>query len=174
MVDFNKLKKNKAKTRPIEPIEIFRRAPKPPGINDLYGSQAEILQGWFGRRSDRDVVLKLHTGGGKTLVGLLIAQSTLNETGDPVLYLTPTNQLVQQTLEKAKELGINVVEYQKGAPLNDAFVNGQAIMVGNYNILFNGKSKFGIRGSGQPQRIGAIVLDDAHAAVRRGARCFYA
>lgn len=164
MVDFNKLKKNNAKARPIEPIEIFRRAPKPPGINDLYGSQAEILHGWFGRRGHRDVVLKLHTGGGKTLVGLLIAQSTLNETGDPVLYLTPTNQLVQQTLEKAKELGINVVEYQKGAPLNDAFVNGQAVMVGNYNILFNGKSKFGVRGNGQPQRVGAIVLDDAHAA----------
>ncbi|MFY4777439.1 DEAD/DEAH box helicase [Metabacillus sp. RGM 3146] len=46
------------------------------------------------------VVLKLHTGGGKTLVCLLMAQSTQN-TGEPVLNLAPTKQLVQQKLEKA-------------------------------------------------------------------------
>jgi replicative superfamily II helicase len=31
-------------------------------------------------------VLKLHTGGGKTLVGLLIGQSTLTEKKEPVLH----------------------------------------------------------------------------------------
>ena len=35
------------------------------------------------------------------------------------------------------------------------------------NILVNGKTRFGIRGSGnrQPVRVGAIVVDDAHAAL---------
>jgi len=164
MVDFGKLRTTKKKTKAIDPIEIFRRLPKPPGINDLYTSQAEVLKSWFERRSDRDIVLKLHTGGGKTMVGLLMAQSTLNETGEPVLYLAPTIQLVNQTLEKARALGIPAVSYEKGHGLDDDFVNGNAIMVATYNALFNGKSKFRLRGSGHPQVVSAVILDDAHVA----------
>lgn len=163
MVDFGKLRTKKKKVKQIDPIEIFRRLPKPPGINDLYTSQAEVLQAWFQKRSDKDVVLKLHTGGGKTLVGLLIAQSKLNETAEPVLYLTPTRQLVKQTVEKAKEHGISVVAYEKGG-LNDDFINGKAVMVATYKALFHGKSKFGIRGASQLQTVSAIIIDDAHAA----------
>ncbi|WP_082551903.1 DEAD/DEAH box helicase family protein [Massilia sp. Root351] len=164
MVDFNKLRTRTAKAKAIDPVEIFRRQPKPIGINDLYTSQAEVLQAWFDRRTDRDVVLKLHTGGGKTLVGLLMAQSTLNETGEPVLYLAPTTQLVQQTIEKANALGIAVVPYETGKPLNDDFVNSKAIMIATYSALFNGRSKFGVRGTGRPQTVAAVILDDAHAA----------
>jgi replicative superfamily II helicase len=79
MVDFKKLRESKSKPKPIYPRDIFNSLPKPPGINDLYASQAEVLDGWFGRRADRDVVIKLHTGGGKTLVALLMAQSVMNE-----------------------------------------------------------------------------------------------
>lgn len=164
MVDFSKLRKKSTKPKSIIPSEIFRRLPKPDGINDLYASQEEILQSWYDRRNESDIVLKLHTGGGKTLVGLLIAQSTLNETGGPVLYLTPTNQLATQTLDKAAAHGIPAVPYERGQPLNDEFTNGNAIMVGNYNVLFNGKSKFGVRGGVQPQKVAAIILDDAHTA----------
>jgi len=165
MVDFAKLKTQSKKPAPVEPLEIFRRLPKPPGINDLYTSQAEVLENWMKRRTSRDVVVKLHTGGGKTLVGLLMAQSTLNETKEPVLYLAPTRQLVNQTLEKAKALGIPAVPYQSGVPLHDDFVNGKAIMVGTYKALFNGRTKFGLRGAaGTPVKVGAILLDDAHAA----------
>lgn len=49
MVDFDKLRTKKKKAKAIEPSEIFRRLPKPPGINDLYTSQAEVLQTWFER-----------------------------------------------------------------------------------------------------------------------------
>ena len=105
VVDFENLRITRKKPKPIDPLEIFRRLPKPPGINDLYTSQAEVLQAWFDRRKmQRDTVIKLHTGGGKTLVGLLIAQSTLNETGEPVLYLVPTKQLVSQTIEKSQDI----------------------------------------------------------------------
>ena len=164
MVDFGKLRTQTKKSKPVEPADIFRRLPKPPGINDLYTSQAEVLQSWFDRRDDQDVVLKLHTGGGKTMVGLLIAQSTMNELGGSVLYLTPTVQLAKQTLDKAKALGIPAVAYGKGQDLNDDFVNGKAIMVGTYNALFNGKSKFRVRGNGTPQDVDEIILDDAHVA----------
>ncbi|MCK9223104.1 MAG: DEAD/DEAH box helicase [Limnochordia bacterium] len=164
MVDFKKLRARTTKSRAVDPIEIFRRLPKPPGIHDLYTSQAEVLHAWFNRRSERDTVLKLHTGGGKTLVGLLIAQSTLNETNEPVLYLTPTVQLVNQTIEKAHAVGISAVSYEPGQALSDEFVNGNAIMVATYKALFNGKSKFGLRGASRCQNVSAIILDDAHAA----------
>lgn len=163
MVDFEKLRTKKKKERVIEPTEILRPLPKPPGFNDLYTSQTEVLHTWFERRKERDVVLKLHTGGGKTLVGLLIAQSSLNESGEPVLYLAPTVQLVNQTLEKAKAHGIPAVTYERGKPLNDDFLNGNAIMVATYKALFNGRSKFGLRG-GQAQRVSAIICDDSHVA----------
>ncbi len=167
MVDFAKLKTQKKKSTPTNPLEIFRRLPKPPGINDLYTSQAEVLEAWHKRRSEADTVLKLHTGGGKTLVGLLVALSINNETGEPVLYLAPTTQLVKQTLEKAKALGIAAVPYETDprVPLNDDFINGKAIMVGTYKALFNGSSKFGVRGSARtPTKVAAVVLDDAHVA----------
>lgn len=165
VVDFGKLRTQSKKPAPIEPLEIFRRLPKPPGINDLYTSQAEVLDDWFERRTERDVVVKLHTGGGKTLVGLLMAQSTLNETKEPVLYLAPTRQLVNQTLGKARELGVAAVPYTPGQSLDDSFINGKAIMVATYNALFNGLSKFGVRGGSKvPAGVGAVILDDAHVA----------
>lgn len=164
MVDFNKLRLQSQRPAPIDPLEIFRRMPKPQGINDLYTSQAEVLEAWFERKDECDTVVKLHTGGGKTLVGLLIAQSTLNDLKEPVLYLAPTTQLVKQTLEKAKSLGILAVPYTRGQPLHDDFVNGKAVMIASYKALFNGHSKFGVRGQKMPIRVGAVILDDAHVA----------
>ena len=165
MVDFGKLRTKARKAVPIEPGEIFRRLPKPEGFNDIYTSQEQVLESWFERRSDTDVVIKLHTGGGKTLVGLLMAQSTLNETKEPVLYLAPTRQLVKQTLEKAKAHGIAAVPYETGKPLADDFINGKAVMVATYKALFNGQSKFGVRGGAKsPVKVGAVILDDAHVA----------
>jgi replicative superfamily II helicase len=126
--------------------------PKPPGINDLYSSQAEVLEAWHARKTEKDLVIKLHTGGGKTLVGLLIAQAILNETREPVIYLSPTVQLVQQVLAKAGEYSLPAVGYEKGKDLQDEFYAGKAVLVCTYQALFHGKSKFGVRG------------DDAHVA----------
>ena len=165
MVDLNTLRATRAKPLPIDPHEILRRLPKPAGFNDLYSSQAEVLKQWFENRNAKDTVVKLHTGGGKTLVGLLMAQSTLNELKQPVLYLAPTTQLVEQTLERAAQFGIPAVRYETGAgPLNDDFSNAKAIMVGTYKALFHGRSKFGLEGSANPVMVGAIVLDDAHSS----------
>ena len=166
MVDFKKLREAKAKPKPVNPRDIFNALPKPPGINDLYASQAEVLDAWFARRTDRDIVVKLHTGGGKTLVALLMAQSVMNETGEPVLYLAPTNQLVEQVLAKSEEYGISAVPYTKGQPLPAEFHDGKTVLVGSYETLFNGRSKFGVRGSAQAVvKVGAIILDDAHVAL---------
>ena len=166
MVDFRKLREAKAKPKPLHPRDVFNALPKPPGINDLYASQAEVLDGWFGRRAEKDLVVKLHTGGGKTLVGLLIAQSVMNETSEPVIYLAPTKQLVSQVLAKSQHYGIAALAYVRGQPLPTEFYEGKAVLVGAYETLFNGRSKFGVRASGQETvKAGAIILDDAHVAL---------
>ncbi|MCA3644375.1 MAG: DEAD/DEAH box helicase, partial [Methylobacterium sp.] len=121
---------------------------------------------WFARRTETDVVVKLHTGGGKTMVALLMAQSVMNETGEPVLYLAPTNQLVSQVIAKSLEYGITAKRYTKGQPLPSEFHDGKSVLVGSYETLFTGRSKFGVRGDGrQSVSVGAIILDDAHVAL---------
>jgi replicative superfamily II helicase len=165
MVDFKKLRAKKAGSAVTDPYDIFRRLPKPKGFNDIYTSQREVLEEWYTRREDKDLVVKLHTGGGKTLVGLLIGQSTLNEKREPVIYLSPTNQLVEQTLAKAREYGISAVAYESGSDFPDEFLSGQSLLVTSYHALFNGRSRFGTKsGTREVQHAAAIILDDAHAA----------
>ena len=164
MVDFKKLRVTAKGNAPIDPLQVFQRLPKPESINDLWDGQSKALSAWHGRRKENDLVIKLNTGGGKTLVGLLIAQSLLNELGEPVLYLCPTNQLVDQTAEKAAEVGLPAQKYQ-GDPTPD-FLNGKSILIAPYHALFNGISKFGVIGSGkEPIKVGGIICDDAHAAL---------
>ena len=166
MIDFKQLREHKAKSNPIHPRKIFNALPKPLGINDLYASQAEVLDTWFSRREDKDIVVKLHTGGGKTLVAMLIAQSVMNELNEPVLYLAPTNQLVKQVLTQSHEYGVSALPYTRGEPLSNKFLNGESVLVGAYQTLFNGHSKFGVSGSiRQVVKVGAIILDDAHVAL---------
>src|ERR1700733_51808 len=111
MVDFTKLRNERKQTAPTEPAASFQRLPKPPHINDLWDGQSKALAAWNERRRETDLVIKLNTGGGKTLVGLLIAQLLLNDLREPVVYLCPNNQLVEQTLAKANEVGLSAVRY---------------------------------------------------------------
>ncbi len=148
MVDFKQLRKEKRQTAPTDPIAIFQRLPKPPHINDLWDGQSKALAAWKERRTENDLVIKLNTGGGKTLIGLLIAQSLLNELGEPVLYLCPNNQLLEQTVEKAEEVDLPVVAYH-GPELDADFLNAKRILLANYHALFNGLSRFGVLRSGR-------------------------
>jgi superfamily II DNA or RNA helicase len=110
MVDFSKLRKERGvPLKPIDPFELFRRLPRSNrelNINDLWQSQAEVLKEWNSKRDNKDIIIKLNTGGGKTLVGLIIAQSIINQTKGSVLYLCPTTQLTKQTLGLANDYGI--------------------------------------------------------------------
>jgi replicative superfamily II helicase len=163
LVDLKKLRQAKAQTIITDPIEIFRRLPKPEGINDLYTSQAEVLGSWAKRRDRRESVIKLHTGGGKTLVGLLIAKAIMNATKQPVAYICSNAQLVEQTLTKAAEYSIPAVSYIKKGDLPSSFLAAESVLICVYHALFNGHSKFGTRGE-QTQELGAVIVDDAHAA----------
>ena len=76
-------------------------------------------------------------------------------------------------LDKSREYGIPAVAYTKGQPLPSEFEDGKAVLVGAYETLFSGRSRFGVRGSGRPVvKVGAIVLDDAHVALSNVRRSF--
>ena len=106
-IDFGALKQPRTADKLIDPRDIFNALPaKKPGMNFLRGPQDQVLEKWFARRSQRDVVVKLNTGGGKTVVGLLIAKNSLAEGNGPVAYLVPDKYLVDQVIAEANKLGI--------------------------------------------------------------------
>lgn len=111
MVDFRKLREERKPANPIDPVDIFRALPKPGRVRDLYTTQHDVLTEWFKRSQEgrKDIVIKLPTGGGKTLVNLLIAQSMLNERKELVLYLVPNHQLLQQVVKEAGDFSIPAV-----------------------------------------------------------------
>jgi hypothetical protein len=61
----------------------------------------------------------------KTLVGLLLLQSSLNEGIRPAIYIAPDKQLVDQVLAEAKALGIDAVD----DPRDTAVQSGEKIAV---------------------------------------------
>ena len=164
MVDFKKLSASHVRQLVIEPREIFNRLPKPPSIDDLHSSQAAALDEWYENREKKDIVIKLNTGGGKTLVGLLIALSSMRELGRGALYLVDSKQLVGQVCEQAKMLGIPVSEYGGRASITSDFRNGKTILVAHYQALFNGHSTFGLNSSSEPEEVSAVIIDDAHSS----------
>jgi len=164
MVDYAELRRHRSAQAPVDPIEVFRRLPKSEKIKDLFDIQRKALLEWFERRNDKDIVIKLNTGGGKTLVGLLISQSIMNEHHGGVLYLCPNWQLVRQIVEKAQEVGIRAHPYDRRVDAPE-FLNGQSVLVAPYQALFNGLSKFGLEGQPGVTTVQGIILDDAHASL---------
>lgn len=159
-LDFSKIAAPSTADTVVNPREIFAILPgKQPKYGYLRDVQAEVLDQWFVRRATADLRLKMNTGGGKTVVGLLILKSCLNENKSPAVYIAPTPYLATQVVQEAKALGLAVDE----DPRSVAVARGKAILVTSVYVLLNGKSKFGI---GEVQiPIGSLVLDDAHACL---------
>ncbi|MHA6795911.1 DEAD/DEAH box helicase [Pseudonocardia bannensis] len=162
-MDFGKLLDGPDTAAPTHPRELYEALPdKEPGYGYLRLVQGEVLEAWHARRAERDLVVKVNTGGGKTIDGLVILQSLLNEDLGPALYVAPGKQLVSQVIEEAKRIGIQTVE----DPDDPAYTSGRAIAVVNASKLVNGKTVFSNRRpSRQPAPIGSVVIDDAHAAL---------
>jgi len=72
MVDFKKRLKKKDLPKKVDPVEIYDSLDKRSEIGPLRPSQKRILTDWYSsRRNDNNNIIKLHTGEGKTLIGLL-------------------------------------------------------------------------------------------------------
>lgn len=147
--------------RLLRPRDIFAALPNKPW-SYLRQEQGEALEGWFVRKDDRDVVIKQNTGGGKTVIGLLIAQSTLNEGAGKAVYLAPDTYLASQVRQEAAALGLLTAERHDDI----SFTSGRAILVTTFQKLINGLSVFGVVGGRYPTiDLGVVVIDDAHAAL---------
>lgn len=160
MVDFKKRLAGKKAERPIDPVKLYDTLDRAHDKGPLRPAQLDVLQNWFAsHRDDRDVIVKLHTGQGKTLIGLLMLQAQLNSGKGPALYLCPDNFLIAQTIEQAKQFGIATCQADPELP--DDFVNGEKILVTSVQKLFNGLTKFGLHRKSIP--VGTLLMDDAHA-----------
>lgn len=147
---------------PIEPRELHAQLNKAHGYGKLWDVQGQVLSRWHERRHERDLVMKVNTGGGKTVAGLLILQSYVNEGIGPGLYVSPNKQLVGQVLAEAKNLGIAVTTDVDSS----SYLSSEAIGVINAHELVNGRTKFSDKRRSRPRApIGAVVVDDAHAAI---------
>jgi replicative superfamily II helicase len=164
MVDFKRRLGKKALASPLSPLEIYDFLDRASDKGPLRPAQIAVLSEWHeSRRNEPDIIVKLHTGQGKTLIGLLILQSRLNEDVRPVVYLCPNNFLVDQTATQAAEFGFHCVVATGDSDLPDDFIDGKAILITSVQKLFNGLSKFGLGPRSIP--IGTIVMDDSHACI---------
>lgn len=89
MLDFSKLLEDTLDTAVVNPIEIFDLLPEK---NEKYEellrpAQQRVLETWCNDfRDNPNTVIKMNTGSGKTVVGLLMLQSYLNEGKGPAIY----------------------------------------------------------------------------------------
>ncbi len=149
--------------QPESPEALFRLLrPRDVSIRDLLLRQGDVLRQYAdASASQTDIAVELPTGGGKTLVGLLIAEWRRRKLGNRVAYLCPTKQLVNQVAQKAHDYGLDVVTLvgpQAGWRPADftRFQRGQAVAIAGYAQIFNSNPRLN---SAQ-----TLVLDDAHAA----------
>jgi hypothetical protein len=163
-LDFRKITTGQQLDTLVSPRDIFTALPaKGQGFGYLRDVQGQVLDAWEKRRNERDLAVKMNTGTGKTIVGLLVLQTCLNEGAGPGLYVAPTTYLASQVQGQAERLGIATVDN----PESTKYLSGRAIAVVNIHKLMNGRSVFGGPGSVRPTPlpIGSVVIDDAHAAL---------
>ena len=158
--DFSGIGNRQRTPSSADPIDIFRSSTiTDQNVNDLWLGQGDALRDWHRERHSEDIAVVLNTGAGKTLVGLLIAQSLVNETQRQVVYSCSSIQLVEQTAEKARGYGIDVATYHRQQFVNqEAYYRATAPCVTTYHALFNGKTRF------RNDDVSAVIFDDAHTA----------
>ncbi|HUU15749.1 MAG TPA: DEAD/DEAH box helicase [Sedimentisphaerales bacterium] len=162
MVDFSKRLGKRIPKRIMDPVALYDTLDRDSDKGPLRPAQEAVLKRWYAESANvKDMILKMHTGQGKTLVGLLMLHSKLNEGQGPALYLCANRFLVNQTYEQAEQFGLPVCTTDGDLP-ND-FIDGKSILVTTVHKLFNGLTRFGL--SNKAKEVGAIVIDDAHACV---------
>jgi hypothetical protein len=168
-LDLSKLNSNKTAAL-SEPRDIFASLPGKPWPR-LRVEQDQVLKTWHERRTDRDLVIKMNTGGGKTVIGLLAGLSSINEGVGPVAYLVPDNYLVQQVVDQAQGpggLGIPVTTDARDA----GFRAGRTILVTTFHKVVNGRTVFKLTGHPEAVVLGTVIVDDAHAALAAARKQF--
>ena len=164
MVDFKKKIALKSKSKITNPIDLYNTLDRKSIAGPLRPVQEYALNEWYNNRKDeRDLIVKLHTGEGKTLIGLLMLQSALNLGEGPCIYVCPNIYLVGQVCGEAQKFGIPFCIIDKNNTIPNEFLLGEKILITHAHKLFNGKSIFGI--GNNFTKTGTIILDDSHACI---------
>ena len=162
--DFGQHVGHRTTTDLTDPIALFHALDRKTSHTTLRPPQESALKEANARRTQRDLVLKMPTGTGKSTVGLLYLRAKGAELRRPVVYLCPTVQLVGQVLEESERLGVKSFHYAGKISHPDSLcMSGDAIIVCTYDKLFNAKTTFDR--TDVDITPGAIVLDDAHAGI---------
>ncbi len=160
MIDFSKIGV-KANQSSLEPRDIFMSLPtKSKQYEYPRDVQSEVWKSWFEKRNQKNTIIKMNTGSGKTVVGLTILKSCLEEGKGPAVYVVPDNYLIQQVCYEANNLGIKVVQDEDDYD----FMMRRSILVINIHKLVNGMSVFGMRNKNNID-IGSLLIDDVHACL---------
>lgn len=155
-------KKTPTLSAPDSPAKLFHTLTRRK-LPDVMTHQRDMLTAYGEDMVDRtDVALQLPTGSGKTLVGLLIAEWRRRKFKERVVYLCPTRQLVNQTVDQAQNrYGIDAVGFTSSkrgysAAAKSDYTTGSKVAVTTYSSIFNVSPFFS-----NPD---VVIIDDAHAA----------
>lgn len=149
---------------PTEPVDLFYSLKKEKDFAFLRDAQNEVLTNWHIRKNEDNLLIKMNTGAGKTLVGLLILYSKMLETKGRSLFLCPDKQLVNQVFEQSKKYNIPTCIFEEDDnDFPEKFLNNEAILITTVQKLFNGKNKF----DKQKIEVESIVIDDAHRCIEK-------
>jgi len=165
-VDFNfsKIQGTSQGSITRNPKDIFKVLPlKNRKYAYLRDVQSEVLDAWFARREDTELVVKMNTGSGKTVVSLLILQCCIEDNKGPAVYVVPDNCLLEQVKGEAAQLGIAVTD----DPRDINYARARSILLISIKRLFNANSIFGVGDAGIRIPIGTLLIDDAHACIDR-------
>ena len=167
MFDFKGLGAAPKPDAPTTLSELFGQLDRKTTHSSLRPVQVSAFASLDKLASQRDIVLKLSTGSGKTVVGLVYAEMMRRRyRGEPSVFLCPTTQLVDQVVSSGALIGVHVVPFGRNIPF-EAF-SGDAVLACTYDRVFNARSVFESRGI----RPSCFVLDDVHAGVDRIRGCY--
>ena len=145
-------------------INLFNTLDTRATHTSLRKSQEDALEVLSKNYHEKDTILKLSTGSGKTTIGLLYLIGFMQLNNKPGVYLCPTIQLVEQVIEEANKLGIKAFQFKKSeSELPVDCYSGKRVIVCTYDKFFNAKSVFQKTSTGITPE--AIVLDDAHSGL---------
>jgi len=149
-------------------LETFDQLDRKASHESLRVAQIEALTAMNDQRTERDVILKLGTGAGKTIIGLVYGEYMRRRyPGEPVVFLCTTRQLVDQVCHSAQMIGVPVETFPAGA-LPYKSLEGKSILVCTYDKVFNGRSVF----ESNDIRPAAVIMDDVHAGIDRVQQTF--
>ncbi len=166
MVNFKKKLQKAQLSKATDPKDIYATLDRTGAAGPtLRPSQDVVLSDWYtNHRDDKDVIIKLHTGEGKTLVGLLLLQSKLNLGEGPCLYVAPNKQLAQQVTKDADKFGIKYETIPQDInmlPID--FKSGKKMLITYVQKVFNGRTIFGLDRNSTDVK--TVLLDDSHACI---------